>query len=192
MAPKKVSTRANPQNSPVASVSNPEQILRRGKSLPTHTSKTKGNLLSKSQKSYLKSTESSSSKIVSDKSIVIGIEEAIDENIYIAKPIVSTPEDVLLEEVLDSNVLDQSPKTHKGSQSNSSVESFHSQKEEKFLDVHTSFLAVEHLLEERFAKGEENLAKQLAEFYIASQATSSTSEKYWPFKLNSPIVEKPI
>ena len=69
---------------------------------------------------------------------------------------------MFLEEVLDSNVLDPSPNTHKRNISNSSIESVHSQKEEKFLDIHTSFLAVEHLLEELFAKGEENLAKQLA------------------------------
>lgn len=122
-----------------------------------------------------------------------GLEETIVENIIVTKPVVSAPEEnVLLDEVLDSNIVEESSNTLKRSLSNSSFKSFHSQEEEeKFLDVHTSFLVVENLLQELFAKGEENLARQLAEFYIASRTASFSSEKSWPFKLDSPTTEKP-
>lgn len=43
------------------------------------------------------------------------------------------------------------------------------------------------MLVELFTKGEETLAKQLAEFYLASQAISDTSETSCHFQFNPPI-----
>jgi hypothetical protein len=68
---KEISTRENPQESPVTPVPNPELILRRGRSFQGQTSKsgTKSNPLSHSKKSIAENTESSSSKIVSEKAL---------------------------------------------------------------------------------------------------------------------------
>ena len=79
MAPKKISTRANPQESPVTPVPNPKLILRRGKSFQGQTSKsgTEGNPLFSSKKSTIENIESSSTKIVSEKATVTTVEESI-------------------------------------------------------------------------------------------------------------------
>jgi hypothetical protein len=65
---------------------------------------------------------------------------------------------------------------------------FHSQQKEDHLNIYTSLLAVEHLLQELSAKGEENLAEQLANFYRASYQTSFPLENSPP--LHSPSVEE--
>jgi hypothetical protein len=79
LAPKKISTRANPQESPVTPVPNPELILKRGRSFQGRISKssTQSNPLSHSKKSIAENTESSSSNIVSEKASVTTVEESI-------------------------------------------------------------------------------------------------------------------
>ena len=75
--------------------------------------------------------------------------------------------------MLGSNIVEESSKTLERNLSTSSLEFFHSQQQEEiFLDIHTSLFSLEHLLQELFAKGEENLARQLTKFYIASHNTS--------------------
>jgi hypothetical protein len=71
--------------------------------------------------------------------------------------------------LIDYNLIE---KTLERSHSSSSLESFHSQQQEDHLNIYTSLLAVEHLLQELSTKGEENLAGQLANFYRASYQTS--------------------
>ena len=158
LAPRKISTRRNPQSTPVAPVPDPEKILRRGKYLPYDISKLKGNSYSKSSKSYLKNTESSSSKIVGEKSSVAEIAETVREIISATQPTVSTIEDVFVEEFIGSNTEQPSP-FHKKSTSDSSADSIDSQREEKPFDTYTSQLVVENLLTELFVQGEETLAK---------------------------------
>jgi hypothetical protein len=68
----------------------------------------------------------------------------------------------------------------------SSLESFHSQQQEDHLNIYTSLLAVEHLLQELSTKGEENLAGQLANFYRASYQTSFPLE-YSPPSFSSSV-----
>jgi hypothetical protein len=193
LAPKRINTRANPQEPSVTPVPNPELILRRGRSFQGQTSKsgTKSNLLSHSKKSIAENTESSSSKIVSERSTVTAAEESIVENVTIEEPIVSYQEEnVIAEEVLGSNLVEESSNTLERNHNSSSLESFHSQQEEDHINIHTSLLVVEHILQELSAKGEENLAEQLANFYIASYQTSFPSEESPPFQLNPPIVEE--
>ena len=158
LAPRKISTRRNPQSAPVAPVPDPEKILRRGKSLPSDISKLKGNSHSKSSKSYLKNTASSSSKIVSEKPSAAEIEEKVREIISATQPTVSTVEDLCVEEFVGSNTEQPSP-FHRKSSSESSAYLVHSHSEERPFDTYTSQLAVEHLLAEIFAQGEEALAK---------------------------------
>jgi hypothetical protein len=159
----------NPQESPVTPVPNPKSILRRGRPFRDQTSKsgTKSNPLSHSKKSISENVEASSSKIVSERSIVTTVEEQIvsyqEENIFV-------------EEVLGSNLVEELSGTLEISHSCSSLESFHSQQEEYHINIHTSLLVVEHILLELSAKGEENLAEQLAHFYIASYQTPFPSE----------------
>jgi hypothetical protein len=74
--------------------------------------------------------------------------------------------------LIDFNLIEKKSKTLERSHSSSSLESFHSQQQEDHLNIYTSLLAVEHLLQELSAKGEENLAGQLANFYRASYQTS--------------------
>jgi hypothetical protein len=83
-------------------------------------------------------------------------------------------------------LVEESPKILEINHSSSSLESFHSQQEEDHINIHTSLLAVEHFLQELFAKGEENMAEHLANFYTASYKTSFPSENFSPFKLNFP------
>jgi hypothetical protein len=87
--------------------------------------------------------------------------------------------------VIGSNLVEESSKTLERNHSSSSLESFHSQQEEDHINIHTSLLVVEHILQELSAKGEENLAEQLANFYIASYQTSFPSE-IPPFSIKSP------
>jgi len=74
--------------------------------------------------------------------------------------------------VIDSNLVEESSKTLERNHNSSSLESFHSNKEEDHINIHTSLLVVEHFLQELSAKGEENLVEQLANFYRASYQTS--------------------
>ena len=74
--------------------------------------------------------------------------------------------------MIDYNLIEKTSQTLERSHSSSSLESFHSQQQEDHLNIYTSLLSVEHLLQELSAKGEENLAGQLANFYIASYQTS--------------------
>ena len=99
----KISTRWNPESAPVAPVPDPEKILRRGKSLASDISKLKGKSYSKSSKSYLKNTESSLSKIVSERPNAAEIEETVGEIISATQPTISTVEDVFVEEFVGSN-----------------------------------------------------------------------------------------
>jgi hypothetical protein len=68
----------------------------------------------------------------------------------------------------DSKLIEKASKTLERNHSSSSLESFHSQQKEDHLNIYTSLLVVEHLLQELSAKGEENLAGKLANFYRAS------------------------
>jgi hypothetical protein len=98
------------------------------------------------------------------------------------KSIISYQEEkVITEEVIGSNLVEESSKTLERDHSSSSLESFHSQREEDHIHIHTSLLVVEHILQELSAKGEENLAEQLTKFYIASYKTSFLSESSSPF-----------
>jgi hypothetical protein len=76
----------------------------------------------------------------------------------------------------DSNLIEKTSKTLERNYSSSSLESFHSQQKEDHLNIYTSLLFVEHLLQELSAKGEVSLARQLANFYRASYHTSFPSE----------------
>jgi hypothetical protein len=69
-------------------------------------------------------------------------------------------------------LIEKASKTLERNHSSSSLESFHSQQKEDHLNIYTSLLVVEHLLQELSAKGEENLVGQLANFYRASYQTS--------------------
>ena len=89
------------------------------------------------------------------------------EIISASQPIVSTVEDLCVEEVVGSNTR-QPTSFHRKSTSESSADSVHSHSEERPFNTYTSQLAVEHFLAELFTQGEEALAKQLAEFYLAS------------------------
>jgi hypothetical protein len=133
------------------------------------------------KKSTTENIESSSTKIVSEKATVTTVEESI---------ISYQEENVIVEEVIDSNLVEESSKTLERNHSSSSLESFHSQQEEDHINIHTSLLVVEHLLQELSAKGEENLAEQLANFYRASYQTSFPSENSPSLKLNSPSAEE--
>jgi len=114
MDPKRISTRANPQEPSITPIPNLELILRRGISFQDQTSKsgTKSNLLSHSKKSIAENTESSSSKIVSERSTVTTAKESIVENVSVEEPIVSYQEEnVIAEEVIGSNLVEESSKT---------------------------------------------------------------------------------
>jgi hypothetical protein len=92
--------------------------------------------------------------------------------------------------VICSNLAEESSKTLEINHNSSSLESFHSQQEEDHINFRTSLLAVEHILQELSAKGEENLAEQITKFYIASYKTSFPSESSLPSKLNPLSVEE--
>ena len=62
------------------------------------------------------------------------------------------------DKLTDSNLIEKASKTLERNYSSSSLESFHSQQKENHLNIYTSLLVVEHLLQELSAKGEENLA----------------------------------
>jgi hypothetical protein len=116
---------------------------------------------------------------VSERSIVTAVYEPIvfyqEENVFVG-------------EVLGSNLVEGLSETLERIHSSSYFESFHSQQEEDHIDIHTSLLVVEHILRELSTKGEENLAKQLAHFYIASYQTLVPSESSPLFQLNPPSV----
>jgi hypothetical protein len=154
LAPKRISTRANPQESPITPVSNPESILRKGKTIQGQTSNTKGNPLSSSGKSTTKIFEFFSEN-TNEKTTVNTIEEQIlfDQE--------KNPSD---DKLISYNLIEKTSKTLERSHSSSSLESFHSQQQEYHLNIYTSLLAVEHILQELSAKGEENLVGQLANF----------------------------
>jgi hypothetical protein len=92
--------------------------------------------------------------------------------------------------VIGSNLVEEESKTLERNHNSSSLESFHSQQEENHINMHTNLLVVEHILQELSAKGEEKLAEQLENFYIASYQTSFPSECSPPFQLNPPNVEE--
>jgi hypothetical protein len=174
-------------------VPNPELILRRGRSFQGQTSKPgiKSNPLSHSKESKDEKTDSSSSKIISEKSTVTTAEGSFVENISVEQQIVSYQEEnVIAEEVIGSNLVEEASKSLERNHNSSSLESFHSQQEEDHINIHTNLLVVEHILQELSAKGEEKLAEQLANFYIASYQTSFPSESSPPFQLNPPSVEE--
>ena len=88
MAPKRINTRANPQKTPVTPVSNLEQILRRGRIYQGSSSKSgKSNVFPPYSKKLIEeNTESSSFKVVSDKSIVTEesfVEEPFNQNVTV-------------------------------------------------------------------------------------------------------------
>jgi hypothetical protein len=140
----------NPQESPITQVPNPELILRRGKTIQGQASKsdTKGNPLFSSRKSTTEKFELFS-KSTDEKTTVNTIEE-------------QTPfyqqENSNDDKLTDSNLIEKASKTLERNHSSSSLESFHSQQKEDHLNIYTSLLVVEHLLQELSAKGEENLA----------------------------------
>jgi hypothetical protein len=154
----------NPQESPITPVSNPESILRKGKTIQgqTSTADPKGNPLSSSGKSTTKKFEFFSEN-TNDKTVVNTVEE---QTLFDQQ---KNPSD---KKLLDYNLIEKTSQTLDRSHSSSSLESFHSQQQEDHLNIYTSLLAVEHLLQELSAKGEENLAGQLANFYRASYQTS--------------------
>jgi hypothetical protein len=160
-------------------VPNLELILRRGKTIQGQASKldTKGNSLFSSGKSTAENFELFS-KSTDEKTIVNTIEE-------------QTPfhqqENSNDDKLTDSNLIEKASKTLERNYSSSSLESFHSQQKEDHLNIFTNLLAIEHLLQELSAKGEENLAGQLANFYRASYQTSFPSEGSPPS--HSPSVE---
>jgi hypothetical protein len=162
-------------------VPNPELLLRRGRSFQGQSSKsdTEGNIFHSSKKSTTENIESSSTKIASEKATVTTVEESL---------IFYQQENVTAEELINSNLVEQSSKSLERNHSSSSLESFHSQQKEDHLNIYTSLLAVEHLLQELSAKGEENLAEQLANFYRASYQTSFPLENSPP--LHFPSVEE--
>jgi hypothetical protein len=162
-------------------VPNPELLLRRGRSFQGQTSKsgTEGNPFFSSKKSTTENIESSSTKIASEKATVTTVEESI---------ISYQQENVIAEELIDSNLVEESSKSLERNHSSSSLESFHSQQKEDHLNIYTSLLVVEHLLQELSAKGEENLVEQLANFYRASYQTSFPLEN--SPSLNFPSVEE--
>jgi hypothetical protein len=92
------------------------------------------------------------------------------------------------DELTDSKLVEKAFKTLERNHSSSSLESFHSQQKEDHLNIYTRVLAVEHLLQELSAKGEENLAEHLANFYRASYHTSFPLEDSPPS--HSPNVEE--
>jgi hypothetical protein len=162
--PKRISARENPQESPITPVSTPELILRKGKTIQGQAlrSDTKGNPLF----SYGKSTTEKFeffSKSIDEKTVVNTVEEQspFDQQ-----------EDTNDDKLIDSNLIEKTSKILERSHSSSSLESFHSQQQEDHLNIYTSLLVVEHLLQELSANGEENLVGQLANFYRASYQTS--------------------
>jgi hypothetical protein len=145
-------------------VSNLELIIRKGKTIQGQASKsdTGGNPLFSSGKSTTKKFEFFS-KSIDEKTTVNTVEEQTPFD-----PQENTNDDKLI----DSNLIEKTSKTLERSHSSSSLESFHSQQQEDHLNIYTSLLVVEHLLQELSAKGEEKLARQLANFYRASYQTS--------------------
>jgi hypothetical protein len=126
------------------------------------TSNTKGNPLFSYGKSTTEKVEFFSEN-TDEKTTVNTIEEQIlfDQQ--------KNPSD---DKLIDYNLIEKTSKTLERSHNSSSLESFHSQQQEDHLNIYTSLLVVEHLLQELSAKGEENLAGQLANFYRASYQTS--------------------
>jgi hypothetical protein len=161
-------------------VPNPELILRRGKPFQGQTSRsdTKGNPLFSSEKSTTEKIESFS-KSVDEKATVTTVEESSFSY---------QQENISDDELIDSKLVKKASKTLERNHSSSSLESFHSQQKEDHLNIYTSLLVVEHLLQELSAKGEENLVEQLANFYRASYQTSFPLENSPP--LHSPSVEE--
>jgi hypothetical protein len=145
-------------------VSNPELILRKGKTIQGQASKsdTEGNPLFSSGKSTTEKFEFFS-KSIDEKTVVNTVEE---------QSLFDQQENTNDDKLIDSNLIEKTSKTLERSHSSSSLESFHSQQQEDHLNIYTSLLVVEHLLQELSAKGEENLAGQLANFYRASYQTS--------------------
>jgi hypothetical protein len=142
-------------------VSNPESILRKGKTIQGQTSRAdpKGNPLLNSEKSTAEKVEFFSEN-TDDKKVV---------NTVVEQTLFDQQENPSDDKLINYNLIE---KTLERSHSSSSLESFHSQQQEDHLNIYTSLLAVEHLLQELSAKGEENLARQLTNFYKASYQTS--------------------
>jgi hypothetical protein len=168
----------NPQESPITPVSNLELILRIGKTIQGQASKsdTKGNPLFSSGKSTIEKFEFFS-KSIDEKTTVNTIEE---------QSLFDQQENTNDDKLIDSNLIEKTSTTLEISHSSSSLESFHSQQREDHLNIYTSLLVVEHLLQELSAKGEENLAGQLANFYRASYQTSFPLE-YSPLSHSSSV-----
>jgi hypothetical protein len=145
-------------------VSNPKLILRKSKTIQGQASRsdTEGNPLFSSRKCTIEKIELFS-KSIDEKIAVNTVEEqtSFDQQ-----------ENTNDDKLIDLNLIEKTPKTLERSHSSSSLESFHSQQQEDHLNIYTSLLAVEHLLIELSAKGEGNLAGQLANFYRASYQTS--------------------
>ena len=154
----------NPHESCITPVSNPDLILRKGKTIQGQASRsdTKGNPLFSSGKSTTEKFEFFS-KNTDEKTTVNTLQE-------------QTPfdqqENINDDKLIDLNLIEKIPKTLERSHSYSSLESFHSQQQEDHLNIYTSLLAVEHLLQEISSKGEENSAGQLANFYRSSYQIS--------------------
>ena len=135
----------NPQESPATPVPNPELILRRGRSFQNQTVKLGigSNPLTHFKKSIVENTKYSSSKIVNEKSTVTTVQESIVGNVYVEEPFFSYQEEnVITEEVIGSNLFEESSKTLEISHRSSSLESFHSQQEEDHINIHTNLLVV--------------------------------------------------
>lgn len=143
-------------------MSNPKSILRKGKTIQGQTSNPKGNPLFSSGKSTTEKFEFFSENIDEKTSLnIVGEQTLFDHQ--------ENPSD---KKLIDYNLIEKTSQTLEKSHSSSSLESFHSQQQEDHLNIYTSLLVVEHLLQELSAKGEENLAGQLENFYRASYQTS--------------------
>jgi hypothetical protein len=132
-------------------VPNLELILKRGKTIQGQASKsdTKGNLLFSSRKSTTEKFELFS-KGADEKGTVTTVEET---------SFFYQQENISNDELIDSKLVEKVSNTLERNQSSSSLESFHSQQKEDHLNIYTSLLVVEHLLQEFSVKGEENLAE---------------------------------
>jgi hypothetical protein len=81
-------------------VPNPEMILRRGRSFQVQASKSgiKGNCLSYSEELKDEKIDSSSPKIISEKSTVTAVEGSFVKNIFVEQQIVSYQEENVIAE----------------------------------------------------------------------------------------------
>ena len=125
---------------------NPELILRRGKTIQGQASKldTEGNPLFSYGKTTTKKFELFS-KCDDEKTTVTTVEE--QSPFY-------QQENSNDNELTYSKLVEKTSKNLERNHSSSSLESFHSQKKEDHLNIYTSILVVEHLLQELSAKGE--------------------------------------